>query len=89
MVCASASFCDKLKNFKGELLCRRESQLAVWGWQFFIPKSCRVNRSPKGDGKEARRRVWRVAGIGVGLLRYDWEVDGVVVLYVHTKTKIS
>jgi hypothetical protein len=27
----------------------------------------------------ARRRVWRVVGIGVGLLSHDGEVEGVVV----------
>ena len=36
-------------------------------------------RSPSGDGKEARRRVWRVVGIGAGLLRHDGEAEGVVV----------
>ena len=49
------------------------------GWQFLIPKSWRAYRSPSGDSKEARRRVWRVFGIGVGLLRFDGEVEGVVV----------
>ena len=44
-----------------------------------IPISWRVYRSPSGDGKEARRRVWRIVGIGVGLLRHDGEVEGVVV----------
>ena len=44
-----------------------------------IPKSWRVYRSLSGDGKEARRRVWRVVGIRVGLLRHDGEVEGVVV----------
>ena len=44
-----------------------------------IPKSWRANRSPSGDGKEARRRVPRVVGVGVGLLRHDGEVEGVVV----------
>ena len=29
--------------------------------------------------RQARRRVWRVVGIGVGLLRHDGEVEGVVV----------
>ena len=28
--------------------------------------ACRAYRSPSGDGKEARRRVWRVVGIEVG-----------------------
>ena len=48
------------------------------GWQFLIPKSWRAYRSHSGDGKEARRRVWRVVGTGVGLLRHDGEVEGVV-----------
>ena len=49
----------------------------VWGSQFLIPKSKR--RSPSGNGKEVRRRVWHVVGVGVGLLRHDGEVEGVVV----------
>ena len=44
-----------------------------------IPISWRTYRSPSGDGKEARRRVWCVVGIGVGLLRHDWEVEVVAV----------
>ena len=32
-----------------------------------------------GNGKEAHRRMWRVVGIGVGLLRHDGEVEGVVI----------
>ena len=80
-VCANASF-SQVKNKKqvtNNLCCSRETQLAAWGWQFLIPKSWRVYRSPSGDGKETRRRVWRVVGIGVGLLRHDGEVEGVVV----------
>ena len=38
-----------------------------------------VYQSPSGDGKEARRRVLRVVGIGVGLLQHDGEVEGVLV----------
>ena len=49
--------------------------MAVWGWKFLIPKSWRAYRSPSGDGKEAHRRVLRVVGIGVGLLRHDGEVE--------------
>ncbi len=54
----------------------------VWDSQFLIPKSTRGAfqcRSPPGNGKEVRRRVWRVVGVGVGLLRHDGEVEGVVV----------
>ena len=78
-VCANASF-SQVKNKKqvtNNLCCSRETQLAAWGWQFLIPKSWRVYRSPSSDGKETRRRVWRVVGIGVGLLRHDGEVEGV------------
>ena len=31
-----------------------------------------------GGGNAARRRVWRVVGVGVGLPRHDGEVEGVV-----------
>ena len=34
---------------------------------------------PLGTGNAARRRVRRVAGVGMGLLRHDEEVEGVVV----------
>jgi hypothetical protein len=44
-----------------------------------ILKSWRAYISLSSDGKEARRRVWRVVGIGVVLLRHDGEVEGVVV----------
>ncbi len=40
-----------------------------------IPISRRAYRSPSGDGKEARRRVWREVGIGVELLRHEVEVE--------------
>ena len=30
-------------------------------------------------GNAARRRVWRIVGVGMGLPRHDGEVDGVVV----------
>jgi len=63
----------------GELSCRRERQLAVWGWQFLIMKSWRAFQSSLGSTEARRRCVWSVVGIGVGLLRYDGEVEGVVV----------
>ena len=37
-------------------------------------------RRGSGNGEEARRRVWRVVGVRVGLPpRHDMEVEGVVV----------
>ena len=39
----------------------------------------RVCYAPSGNGEEARRRVWRVVGVRVGLPRHDMEVEGVVV----------
>ncbi len=44
-----------------------------------VKACCSFCRSPSDDGKGARRRVWRVVGIGVELLRHDGEVEGVVV----------
>jgi len=38
-----------------------------------------ISCSPSSNGKEVRRRVWRVVGVGIGLLRHDGEVEGVVV----------
>jgi len=43
-----------------------------------IKARCISCRTPSGNGKEVRRRVWRVVGVGVGLLRHDGEVEGVV-----------
>jgi len=34
---------------------------------------------PLGAGNAARRRVLRIVGVGMGLLRHDGEVEGVVV----------
>jgi len=54
----------------------------VWDSQFLIPKSMRVAFHAevlKATAKEVRCRVWRVVGVGVGLLRHDGEVEGVVV----------
>ncbi len=43
-------------------------------------RACCIScRSCLGSGKGARRRVWRVVRIGVGLLRHDGEVEGAVV----------
>ena len=39
----------------------------------------RICLAPSGNGEEARRRVWRVVGVRVGLPRHDMEVEGVVV----------
>ena len=44
-----------------------------------IQKSWRAYISPSGDGKEARRRAWRVVVIGVSLLRHNVEIESVVV----------
>ncbi len=44
-----------------------------------VKARCISCRSPSGNGKEVRRCVWRVVGVGVGLLRHDGEVEGVVV----------
>jgi len=46
-----------------------------------IPKSKRVafHAEVLQASKEVRRRVWRVVGVGVGLLRHDGEVEGIVV----------
>ena len=54
----------------------------VWGSQFLIPKSKRVafHADVLQATAEVRRRVWRVVGVGVGLLRHDGEVEGVVVI---------
>ena len=42
-------------------------------------KACRIScRSPSGNGKEVRRRVKRVVGVGMWLLRHDGEVESVV-----------
>ena len=38
----------------------------------------RVSQALSGNGDEARRRVWRVVGVRVGLPRHDMEVEGVV-----------
>ena len=46
-----------------------------------VKARCISCRSPSGNGKEVRRRVWRVVGVGVGLLRHDGEVEVVVVKY--------
>jgi hypothetical protein len=51
----------------------------VWGWQFLIPKSWRAFQRSLGSIEARRRRVWRLVGIGVGLLRHDGEFEGVVV----------
>ena len=43
-------------------------------------KACCIScRSPSGNGKEARRRMWRVVGIRVVLLRNDGDDKSVVV----------
>ena len=45
-----------------------------------VKARCISCRSPSSNGnKEVRRRVWRVVGVKVGLLRHDGEVEGVVV----------
>jgi len=50
---------------------------------------------PLGAGNAARRRVWRIVGVGMGLLRHDGEVesvvaedDAVLVLGVHGRALI-
>ncbi len=43
-----------------------------------VKARCISCRSPSGNGKEVRRRLWRVVGVGVGLLRHDGEVEDVV-----------
>ena len=37
----------------------------------------RICSAPSGNGEEARRRVWRVVGVRVGLPRHDTEVSTV------------
>ena len=44
-----------------------------------VKARCILCLSPSGNGKEVRRRVWCVVGVGVGLLRHDGEVECVVV----------
>ncbi len=44
-----------------------------------VKARCISCRSPSGNGKEVRRRVWRGVVVGVGLPRHDGEVEDVVV----------
>jgi len=39
----------------------------------------RAKAGPLGADNAARRCVWRIAGVGMGLLRHDGEVESVVV----------
>ena len=76
-VCTNASFCttNKFLESKG-LLCRENTNWLRVGLAVIdseVKACCSFCRSPSDDGKGARRRVWRVVGIGVGLLRYDGE----------------
>ena len=48
-----------------------------------VKARCTSCRSPSGNDKEVCRRVWRVVGVGVGLMRHDGEVEGVVVKAVE------
>ncbi len=74
-VCAYDSFCTSkfLKKQRGCYACEKTDWLrmglAVLDSE--VKARCISCRSPSGNGKEVRRRVWRVVGVGVGLLRHD------------------
>ena len=54
-------------------------QAAVWSCELLVLRLRHANAGPLAACNAARRRVRRIVGVGMGLLRHDGEVEGVVV----------
>ena len=78
MVCARVPHVETVnkQKIKGPVIWRKVTKgpAGYVGRQFEIPKSKRACFRPSGNDTDSRRRVWRVVGIEMGLLRYDGEV---------------
>ena len=80
-MCAYDSFCtSKFQKQRGCYIYEKTNLLRV-GLAVLdseVKARCISCRSPSVNGNGVRRRVWRVVGVGVGLLRHDGEVEDVV-----------
>jgi len=57
---------------------KQAGQAAAWSCKLLTPRLRHAKAGPLGAGNAVRRRVRRIVGFGIGLLRHDGEVENVV-----------
>ena len=68
---------------------QQAGQAAAWSCELLASRLRHAKPGPLGAGNAASRRVRRVVGVGMGMLRHDGEDDAVLVLGIRGRARYA